>query len=186
MQRWIWWFWKQNIHYLFKIHVKFNRIETKHLGDLCLRTTCMYPECQWTCTTIQYAVMKSRTTRRTRFGHQSAFDIWYLIQTQTRFDFRFDYNLGTPLSPISLIFMQFAAQFLANNRLVPPPLGMTFPSGKLLIRHWISLFQLKNSDLPFHVSIVWMFAFIDRTWRDQFMVPLPLYNPVFIIVIYGW
>ena len=25
----------------------------------------------------------------------------------------------------------------------------------------------------------------DGTWREQFLVPLPLYNPVFTIVIYG-
>ena len=25
----------------------------------------------------------------------------------------------------------------------------------------------------------------DGTWRQQFLIPLPLYNPVFTIVIYG-
>ena len=26
----------------------------------------------------------------------------------------------------------------------------------------------------------------DGIWWEQFLVPLPLYNPVFTIVIYGW
>ena len=35
--------------------------------------------------------------------------------------------------------------------------------------------------LEYH--IIWKH---DSAWREQFLVPLPLYHPVFTIVIYGW
>ena len=40
-----------------------------------------------------------------------------------------------PLGSIYLIFMQFSANIVPDNRLLPPLLGMAAPSGKAWIRH---------------------------------------------------
>ena len=51
-----------------------------------------------------------------------------------------------PLSPVSFILMQFSEILLSNNRLVPPPLGLTPLFGKSWIWHWLVLLTPIRSD----------------------------------------
>ena len=68
-----------------------------------------------------------------------------------------------------------------------PPYLLFFMMG-----FWFKIFfaNLKLSGLTYQVygkvmHLETKFSNVDGTWGQQFLIPLPLYHPVFTIVIYG-